>query len=149
VEGLYYGLGNPPGDRDLKDFMNLPQNSNPVLVWYNPYGPEEIHCVTVASYMEVGPMGNGRWLIAESQEWLGWPVTTWAPIPEQPRPPDGTTDYALLTAEIGKTCEALYYVKNDIPTGCPIEGREALIVALNQLAFEASDAARVFIACRE
>ena len=114
--------------------MINPISTAPVVAFYQPYGPKEHTLSVVASYHS----SVDAWLICETQEYLGWPVVSWAPIPRQP---ETKANYVQLTADAASLLEQAYYMRNDLEdlggdndlTGLK---RETLITTLGQLAYE-------------
>ena len=126
--------------------MINPISTAPVIAFYQPYGPKEHTLSVVASYHS----GVDAWLICETQEYLGWPVVSWAPIPRQT---NIKASYAEVSAEAASLLESCYYMRNDLADlGNDISlsalKREQLITTLNQLVFEAQELAKALVLTR-
>src|SRR5580765_228193 len=125
--------------------MKLPTNTTPVLAWYRSQEHEQTFPI-VATYVD------GVWMESTNEIPLDDPVVAWEPI----LPKAGETmDYAEVVEYCAKGMESFYFMKHDLEDvgtpgrhELPPKSREAAIVALNALVYEAQELARCLVECR-
>ena len=125
--------------------MKLPTNSTPVLAWY-------LNTELETAFPIVAACIDGVWMEATSETIIDEKVVAWEPI----LPKAGESmDYAEIVEYCAKGMESFYFVRNDLEElgtpgkhELPPQSREACIVALNALVYEAQELARCLVECR-
>jgi len=134
--------------------MKMPQNGLPVLAYYQPFGPTEHDCAVVACWNAV----KGKWAVAETQDWLNWPVVSWKPLPARETVADvaaagNEPSFEQLLEGVEQLTKDAYYTRCNMdgygtPTFLKAATREKLITELEALEYETKQLVRCFILCR-